>query len=44
MNTAQADGVSTLPAFLVGNFTIEGRKSLDTYIQAIEPVLTTQPP
>ena len=44
MNMAQTDGVSTLPAFLVGDFKIEGRKSLDTYIQAIETVLATQPP
>ena len=43
MNMAQADGVGTLPAVLVGDFKIEGRKSLDTYIQAIETVLATQP-
>lgn len=43
MRMAQADGVRTLPAFLVGDFKIEGRKSLDTYTQAIETVLTTQP-
>lgn len=44
MSMAQADGISTLPALLVGNVTIQGRKSLDTYIQAIEAVLATQPP
>jgi len=44
MNMAQADGVSTLPALLVGNVTIQGRKSLDIYIQAIEEALATQPP
>lgn len=43
INMAQADGVGTLPAVVVGDFKIEGRKSLDTYIQAIETVLTTQP-
>jgi protein-disulfide isomerase len=43
MSMAQADDVGTLPAFLVGDFKIEGRKSIDTYIQAIETVLTTQP-
>lgn len=44
MRMAQADGVGTLPAFLVGNFKIEGYKPLDTYVRAIETVLTTQPP
>jgi protein-disulfide isomerase len=44
MRMAQTDGVSTLPALLVGDFKIEGYKPLDTYIQAIETVLTTQPP
>jgi len=44
MRMAQADGVSTLPAFLVGDFKIEGCRPLDTYIEAIETVLTTQPP
>jgi predicted DsbA family dithiol-disulfide isomerase len=44
MDTAQTDDVSKLPAFLVGNFTIEGRWPLDTYIQTIETVLATQPP
>ena len=44
MNMAQTDGVSTLPALLVGDFKIEGYRPLDTYIQAIETVLTTQPP
>jgi len=44
MNMAQTDGVNTIPALLVGNFTIQGYKPLDTYIQAIETVLTTQPP
>lgn len=43
MNMAQTDGVSTLPAFVVGDFKIEGRKSIDIYIQAIETVLATQP-
>ena len=43
MNMAQTDGVSTLPAFVVGDFKIEGCKPLDTYIQAIETVLATQP-
>jgi len=42
MDMAQAHGVSTLPAVLVGDFKIEGRKSLDTYIQAIEEVLAAQ--
>jgi len=44
MSMAQADGISTLPALLVGNVTIQGRKSLDTYIQAIETALAAQPP
>lgn len=44
MNMAQTDGISTIPALLAGNFTIQGRKPLDTYIQAIETALTTQPP
>ena len=44
MRMAQADGVSKLPAFLVGDFKIEGRESLDTYIQAIEEVLAAQTP
>jgi len=44
MNMAQTDSVSTLPAFLVGDFKIEGHKSLDTYIQAIEEALATQAP
>jgi len=39
MNMAQADGVHTLPAVLVGDSIIEGRKSLDIYIQAIEEAL-----
>ena len=43
MNMAQTDGVSTLPTLLVGNVTIQGRKPLDTYIQAIETVLATRP-
>ena len=42
MNMTQTDGVSTLPAFLVGDSKIEGCKSLDTYIQAIEEVLAAQ--
>ena len=44
MNMAQADGVSTLPALLVGNVTIQGRKALDTYVQAIDEALAAQPP
>ncbi len=44
MNMAQTDGVSTLPAFLVGDFKIEGYKPLDTYIQAIEQALAAQTP
>lgn len=44
MRMAQTDGVSTLPAFVVGDFKIEGCKSLDTYIQAIEEVLAPQSP
>jgi protein-disulfide isomerase len=44
MNMAQTDGVSTLPAFLVGDFKIEGCKPLDTYIQAIEEALAAQTP
>jgi predicted DsbA family dithiol-disulfide isomerase len=44
MNMAQADGVSTLPALLVGDRKIEGRKPLDTYTEAIETVLNTPPP
>ena len=43
MRMARADGVNTLPAFLVGDFKIEGCRPLDTYIEAIEAVLTTQP-
>jgi protein-disulfide isomerase len=42
MNMAQADGVGTLPAFVVGDFKIEGCKPLDNYIQAIEEVLAVQ--
>jgi len=44
MNMAQADGVSTLPAVLVGDSKIEGRKSLDVYIQAVEAALAGQTP
>ena len=44
MDTAQADGVTTIPAVLVGNVTIQGRKPLDTYIQAIEEALATWAP
>jgi len=44
MSMAQADGVGTLPAFLIGDFKIEGYKPLDTYIQAIEEVLAAQAP
>jgi len=44
MNMAQADGVRLLPTVLVGDFKIEGYKPLDTYTQAIEAALTTQPP
>jgi len=44
MNMAQTDGVSTLPALLVGDFKIEGYKPLDTYIQAVETVMAAQPP
>lgn len=44
MNMAQADGVSTLPALLVGNVTIQGRKPLETYVQAIDQALAAQPP
>jgi protein-disulfide isomerase len=44
MDMAQADGVGTLPALLVGNVTIQGYKPLDTYIQAIEEVLAAQSP
>jgi protein-disulfide isomerase len=43
MNMAQTDGVHTLPTVLVGDFKIEGRKSLETYIQAIEEALAAQP-
>jgi protein-disulfide isomerase len=42
MDMAQADGVRTLPAFLVGNITIQGYKPLDTYIEAIEEALEAQ--
>ena len=42
MNMAQADGVGTLPAVLIGDFKIEGRKSLDVYIQAIEEAVAAQ--
>ena len=44
MRMAQADDVQTVPALLVGNVTIQGRKPLDTYIQAIEEVLAAQTP
>lgn len=44
MNMAQRAGVRKLPALLVGGFRIEGCRPLDTYIQAIETVLTTQSP
>lgn len=44
MRMAQTDGVRTLPALLVGDCKIEGYKPLDTYTQAIETLLTTQPP
>ena len=44
MNLAQADGVHTLPAVLVGDYLVEGRKDLDIYIQAIEETLAAQPP
>lgn len=42
MNMALADGVGTLPAFLVGNVTIQGRKPLDTYVQAIDEALAAR--
>ena len=42
MNMAQADGVYTIPALLVGNVTIQGRKPLDIYIQTIEEALAAQ--
>lgn len=44
MNMAQADGVSTLPALLVGNVTIQGCKPLDTYIQAVDEALAARAP
>lgn len=44
MNMAQADGLHTLPAVLVGDSMIEGRKSLDIYIQAIEEALAAPAP
>jgi len=44
MNMAELDGVHTLPAVLVGDSKIEGRKSLDVYIQAIEKALAAQQP
>jgi protein-disulfide isomerase len=42
MDMAHTDGVGTLPALLVGNFTIQGYKPLDTYVQAIEETLARQ--
>jgi protein-disulfide isomerase len=42
MRTAQADDVHTIPALLVGNVTIQGRKPLDIYIQTIEEALAAQ--
>jgi protein-disulfide isomerase len=44
MTMAQADGVETLPALLVGNFTIQGYKPLETYVEAIEEALAARTP
>ena len=44
MKMVQADGVRTLPAFLVGTYKIEGYRPLDTYTQAIQKALATRPP
>jgi len=45
MDMAQADGVRTLPAVLVGDFKIEGgNKPIEAYAQAIEEVLAAQQP
>lgn len=43
MTMARDDRVSTLPALLVGDVIIQGRRPLDTYIQAIEKALSTPP-
>jgi len=43
MTMARDDGISTLPALLVGDVTIQGRRPLDTYIQAIEEALSNTP-
>ena len=44
MDMQQADDVDTLPTVLIGDYRIEGRRSLDTYIQAIEETLAARAP
>jgi len=43
MTMAQTDGVRTLPTLVVGDVTIQGRKPLDNYSQAIEEALSAPP-
>ncbi len=40
MTMAREDGIRTLPTLLVGDVTIQGRKPLEPYIQAIEEALS----
>jgi protein-disulfide isomerase len=44
MNMAQANDVDTLPTVFIGDYRIEGRQPLDTYIQAVEETLATRTP
>ena len=44
MDMAEADDVGCLPTVLVGDLKIECRKSLETYIQAIEEALAARTP
>jgi protein-disulfide isomerase len=39
LNLAKADGVHTLPAFIINGIKVEGYKPLDTYIKLIEQTL-----
>jgi protein-disulfide isomerase len=44
MNMAEADDVGCLPTVVVGDFKIECRQPLETYIQAVEQALGAQTP
>lgn len=44
MDMQRADDVDTLPTVLIGDYRIEGRQQLDTYIRAVEEALAGQTP